>query len=164
MLRLALSEQSEEFRKTLRDWLANNTPPVETADTSLEQFERVGRAWQRQLADGRWLATHWPVEFGGRGLSLVEEAIVQEELVRVSAPQVLGLFGLTMVGPILISHGTKVQRERFLPRLLSGDDIWCQGFSEPGAGSDLAAVKARAVPVDGATNSLDRRFGPASRI
>ncbi len=149
MLRLALSEQSEEFRKTLRDWLANNTPPAEAADTSLEQFERIGRAWQRQLADGRWLATHWPIEFGGRGLSLVEEAIVQEELVRVSAPQVLGLFGLTMVGPILISHGTKVQRERFLPRLLSGDDIWCQGFSEPGAGSDLAAVKARAVPVDG---------------
>ena len=149
MLRLALSEKSESFRQSLRDWLAQNPPAQAAADTSLEAFEQVGREWQRKLAQGRWLGTHWPEKFGGRGLSLVEEAIVQEELVRVSAPQVLGLFGLTMVGPVLISHGSDAQRTRFLARILSGDDIWCQGFSEPGAGSDLAAVKARATPTDG---------------
>ncbi len=149
MLKLSLSETSEAFRASLREWLSKNPPPPTPSETSLEEFERVGRAWQRQLAAGRWIGTHWPSEFGGRGLSLVEEAIVQEELVRVSAPQVLGLFGLTMVGPVLISHGSKSQQERFLPKILSGDEIWCQGFSEPGAGSDLAAVRARAVAVDG---------------
>lgn len=149
MLRLALSEKSESFRQSLREWLAQNPPAQAAADTSLAAFEQVGREWQQKLAQGRWLGTHWPEQFGGRGLSLVEEAIVQEELVRVSAPQILGLFGLTMVGPVLISHGSDAQRTRFLARILSGDDIWCQGFSEPGAGSDLAAVKARATPVDG---------------
>lgn len=149
MLRLALSEKSESFRRSLREWLATNHPPATPGGTSLAEFERVGRDWQRKLAHGRWIGTHWPEQFGGRGLSLVEEAIVQEELVRVSAPQILGLFGLTMVGPVLISHGSEAQRSRFLARILSGDDIWCQGFSEPGAGSDLAAVKARATPADG---------------
>ena len=149
MLKLSLSESSEKFRASLREWLAKNPVPPSSSDTSLETFERVGRAWQRSLAAGGWLGTHWPKEYGGRGLTLVEEAIVQEELVRVSAPQILGLFGLTMVGPVLISHGSEAQKSRFLARILSGDDIWCQGFSEPGAGSDLAAVRCRAVPTDG---------------
>ncbi len=149
MLKLSLSESSERFRASLREWLAKNPAPLSANDTSLETFERVGRAWQHSLAAGGWLGTHWPKEYGGRGLTLVEEAIVQEELVRVAAPQILGLFGLTMVGPVLISHGTEAQKTRFLARILSGDDIWCQGFSEPGAGSDLAAVRCRAVPTDG---------------
>lgn len=149
MLRLSLSESSEEFRRSFREWLSANPAPQYAGDTSLDQFEKVGRVWQRSLASGGWLGTHWPKEFGGRGLSLVEEAIVQEELVRISAPQVLGLFGLTMVGPVLISHGSESQKSKFLARILSGEDIWCQGFSEPGAGSDLAAVRARATPVQG---------------
>lgn len=149
MLKLSLSESSEKFRASLREWLSSNPPPQSTNDTSLETFERIGRAWQRSLSSGGWLGTHWPKEYGGRGLTLVEEAIVQEELVRVGAPQVLGLFGLTMVGPVLISHGNDSQKKRFLARILSGEEIWCQGFSEPGAGSDLAAVRARAVPVEG---------------
>ncbi|MEN9845381.1 MAG: hypothetical protein RIS36_528 [Pseudomonadota bacterium] len=149
MLKLSLSESSERFRASLRAWLAKNPVPAASRDTSLETFERVGREWQRSLAAGGWLGTHWPKEYGGRGLTLVEEAIVQEELVRLSAPQILGLFGLTMVGPVLISHGSEAQKSRFLSRILSGDDIWCQGFSEPGAGSDLAAVRCRAVPTKG---------------
>jgi alkylation response protein AidB-like acyl-CoA dehydrogenase len=149
MLKLSLSERSEAFRSSFREWLASNPPPKASNDTSLEEFERTGREWQRLLSSGKWLGTHWPVEFGGRGLTLVEEAIVQEELVRVSAPQILGLFGLTMVGPVLISHGTPAQKTRFLEKILSGEEIWCQGFSEPGAGSDLAAVRARAIPVEG---------------
>ncbi len=148
MLKLSISEESEKFRFDLRAWLAQNPPPI-SSDTSLEAFERVGRTWQGMLAQSKWLGTHWPQEFGGRGLSLVEEAIVQEELVRVAAPQVLGLFGITMVGPVLIAHGTESQKKRFLGPILSGEEIWCQGFSEPAAGSDLAAVKARATPVAG---------------
>jgi alkylation response protein AidB-like acyl-CoA dehydrogenase len=148
VLQLAVSEASEKFRAEFRAWIANNPPP-QSDDTSLENFEKIGRAWQKQLASAGWLGTHWPSQYGGRGLSLVEEAIVQEELVRVSAPQILGLFGITMVGPVLIAHGNEQQKQRFLPKILSGEEIWSQGFSEPGAGSDLAAVKARALPVEG---------------
>lgn len=148
MLKLSVSKQSDDFRAEFRAWLAAHPPPASN-DTSLERFEKVGREWQRTLASASWLGTHWPSEYGGRGLSLVEEAIVQEELVRVSAPQILGLFGLTMVGPVLIAHGSTAQKTKHLSKILSGEEIWCQGFSEPGAGSDLAAVKARAVPVEG---------------
>ena len=148
MLKLTISSSSEGFRADFRSWLAAHPPP-RVDETSLTSFERIGRQWQQALASAGWIGTHWPKEYGGRGLSLVEEAIVQEELVRVAAPQILGLFGITMVGPVLISYGTSDQKERFLARILRGDDIWCQGFSEPGAGSDLAAVKTRAVPVEG---------------
>jgi len=148
MLKLTISKKSDDFRREFRIWLDNNPPP-RSEDSSLEQFERVGRAWQAKLSSAQWVGIHWPTAYGGRGLSLVEEAIAQEELVRVSAPQILGLFGLTMVGPVLIRHGTASQKERFLSRILSGEEIWCQGFSEPGAGSDLAAVKTRAVSVTG---------------
>ncbi len=148
MLKLAVSSKSEEFRLQFRAWLAQNPPPM-LKGTALAEFEQVGRSWQRTLSAANWLGSHWPVEYGGRGLSLVEEAIVQEELVRVAAPQILGLFGLTMVGPVLINYGTPEQKKRFLNKILSGDEIWCQGFSEPSAGSDLAAVKTSAVQVEG---------------
>jgi len=101
------------------------------------------------LAASNWVGVHWPTEYGGRGLSLVEEAVLQEELVNVSAPQLLGLFGLTMVGPVLIKHGTKEQKEKYLSKILTAEEIWCQGFSEPGAGSDLAAIKTKAVKAEG---------------
>lgn len=150
MFRLRLSHKVEEFRAELLQWLRANPPPPASHDGSLESFVREGRDWQRKLSSGRWLGVHWPSEFGGRGLSLVEEAVVQEELVRVQAPQVLGLFGLTMVGPVLIEHGSLEQKSRYLAKILSGEEIWCQGFSEPGAGSDLAAIKTRAeATVDG---------------
>ncbi|MBX7145020.1 MAG: acyl-CoA dehydrogenase family protein [Oligoflexia bacterium] len=143
MLRLSISTCSEEFRTAFRHWLQSNQPP-KANDASLSEFVRVGRAWQAQLAQGNWVGVHWPKEFGGRSLTLVEESIVQEELVRMRSPQLLGLFGLTMVGPVLIKHGSQSQKQRFLSNILSGSDIWCQGFSEPGAGSDLAAIKTKA--------------------
>ncbi len=149
MLQLSVSPQSESFRQGLREWLNKNPPPPRINESSLEDFQKVGREWQKQLSGGRWIGVHWPSEFGGRGLTLVEEAIVQEELVRVHSPQVLGLFGLTMVGPVLIRHGTEEQKKRFLSKILSGEEIWCQGFSETGAGSDLANVKTRADLVEG---------------
>lgn len=142
MLSLAISPEIEQLRAELRKWLAANPPPSQDSesDPGLAEFQNRGRVWQAKLASGKWLGLHWPVEFGGRGLSLVSEAVVQEELARAGCPQVLGLFGLTMVGPVLIEYGTVEQKTRFLQKILSGEEIWCQGFSEPGAGSDLAAV------------------------
>ena len=144
MLTLRVSPSVEAFRAECRQWLSQQSVPTYGGDPGLETFVRVGRQWQRDLASGRWIGTHWPTLHGGRGLSLVEEAVVQEELARVGAPQVLGLFGLTMVGPVLIQHGSDAQRSKHLAKILSADEIWCQGFSEPGAGSDLAAIRTRA--------------------
>src|SRR3990167_7738368 len=136
MIRLEISAQTEKFRSEFREWVKSHQPPRDSGDPSLSAFVERGRKWQGELAQGGWLGVHWPKEYGGRGLSLVEEAIVQEELVRVAAPQILGLFGITMVGPVLIEHGTDSQKKRFLAKILSAEEIWCQGFSEPGAGSD----------------------------
>ena len=150
MLKIDINPETEAFRKEFSHWLESNTPPeVEKGDTSLETFIERGRKWQSRLAADRWVAVHWPEEFGGRGLSLVEEAVIQEELVRCDSPQLLGLFGLTMVGPVLIQHGTTEQKNLFLNKILTAEEIWCQGFSEPGAGSDLAAIRTRADKVDG---------------
>ncbi len=149
MLQLDISPEIEAFREEFRVWLAAHPVPRAAKDSSLEAFIEVGRDWQRLLASGRWLGTHWPEEFGGRGRSLVEEAIVQEELARAGSPQILGLFGLTMVGPVLIKHGTQAQKSRFLAKILAAEEIWCQGFSEPSAGSDLANIKTKAHAVEG---------------
>lgn len=144
MLKLRISAEIEAFRAEFRSWLANNKPPSPGNDASLDTFIRQGKAWQATLAKSNWVGVHWPREYGGRSLNLVEEAVVQEELVRVDSPQILGLFGLTMVGPVLIKHGTDEQKKRYLSKILTADEIWCQGFSEPGAGSDLAAIKTKA--------------------
>jgi alkylation response protein AidB-like acyl-CoA dehydrogenase len=140
MLRVVASEATERFRQEFREWLATASLPAKPRDTSLEEFIKAGRAWQQFLSAERWIGVHWPESAGGRGLSLVEEAILQEELVRVKAPQMLGLFGLTMVGPVLIEHGTPEQKAKHLSAILKAEEIWCQGFSEPQAGSDLAAI------------------------
>ncbi|RIL08261.1 MAG: acyl-CoA dehydrogenase [Proteobacteria bacterium] len=144
MIQLRISSQVEEFRQSFRVWLQRNPPPKSEKDSSLQAFVKSGRDWQAKLASGNWVAVHWPKDYGGRALSLVEEAVVQEELVQVNSPQLLGLFGLTMVGPVLIAHGTTEQKSRYLQNILSAKEIWCQGFSEPGAGSDLANVSTKA--------------------
>ncbi|WKZ56878.1 MAG: acyl-CoA dehydrogenase family protein [Bdellovibrionota bacterium] len=143
MLRLTLGAELEALRQEFRSWVAAHPVP-RPKSAALDEFQRCGREWQRLLASGRWLGLSWPQAFGGRGLNLVADAVVQEEMVRANAPQVLGLFGLTMVGPVLIRHGTDAQRARFLAKILDASEIWCQGFSEPGAGSDLANVATRA--------------------
>ena len=144
MLQLSLSGSIEKFRLEFRGWLENHPVPTCDGDPGLDAFVHRGRTWQQELAEGGWVGVHWPQEYGGRGLSLIEEAIVQEELVRVASPQLLGLFGLTMVGPVLIQHGTQDQKKKFLADILHARTIWCQGFSEPGAGSDLAAIATKA--------------------
>jgi alkylation response protein AidB-like acyl-CoA dehydrogenase len=132
-----------EFRDELRSWLQENPPPDIEVAATVEDADAL-RTWQRALAAGRWVGIHWPVEYGGRGASLTQVAAYNEELARAQAPQILGRAGVSLVGPTLMAHGTETQRRQWMTRILSGDDIWCQLFSEPDAGSDLAALSTRA--------------------
>ena len=140
---LTFSDSEESFRSELRAWLVGNAPGPEPAE--LKEWVTFGKAWQRKLHRAGWCGVHWPVEYGGKGASLIEQIIFQQEMARAKAPMLINLAGLTMGGPVLIAHGTDEQKERHLSRILSADEIWCQGFSEPNAGSDLAALKTRAV-------------------
>jgi len=141
---LSFSERELAFRDELRAWLAANDPGPEPAE------ERAHYAWrrdfQRRLYEGGWAAVHWPPEHGGRGATLTESAIFFEELGRARAPLPANVLGILLGGPTLMTWGTDAQKDRFLGPILSGEEIWCQGFSEPDAGSDLAALKTRAVP------------------
>jgi alkylation response protein AidB-like acyl-CoA dehydrogenase len=102
------------------------------------------RQWQRRLYEGGWTGLSWPKEFGGVGATLLEQAVFVEERDRAKAPLDVGIVGTQMVGPMLIKHGSPEQKGKYLRRILSGEDLWCQGFSEPSAGSDLAALSTRA--------------------
>ncbi|TML29990.1 MAG: acyl-CoA dehydrogenase [Actinobacteria bacterium] len=139
---LTLSPEEEAFRDELRAWVAEHHPGREPeGDEAAFQFRRD---WQKQLYDAGWAGVSWPREYGGRGATLVEQAIFNEEMVRARAPQLANVLGLAMGGPTVIAHGTEEQRQRFLTPILSADEIWCQGFSEPDSGSDLAsAVQVR---------------------
>lgn len=145
MISLRVDQRSDALRRDLHKWLKSNPPPETATRFELRDFVEISTAWQKRLAAERWVGVHWPEQYGGRGLSLVEEAVVQEELAHARAPQLINLFGLTMVGPVLIKHGTEAQKIRFLSKILHADEIWCQGFSEPGAGSDLASLKTTAI-------------------
>ena len=149
----AYSEREEGFRRELREWLQRNLPehrkrfppsddeltfhPDKSFDSSL--------AWHKRLHAGGWVGIHWPKEYGGRGATLVEQMIFAEEMIGAGAPPGVNMIGLTMVGPAVIHHGTEEQKARRLRPILAADEIWCQGFSEPGAGSDLANLSTRAV-------------------
>jgi alkylation response protein AidB-like acyl-CoA dehydrogenase len=133
----------EEFRAELRRWLAAHPPPAFRVPTTADDAAML-RDWQRALHADGWVGIHWPVEHGGRGASPAQIATYNEELARADAPHLLGGVGLTLVGPTLITHGTDGQRAKWMPRILAADDVWCQLFSEPGAGSDLAALTTRA--------------------
>lgn len=130
------------FRGQAREWLRQAAIP--DAPMGFEERFKVLREWQRTLFDAGWMGIAWPVEVGGRGLSPRHQFTFAEELVRARAPMPIGLIGLDVVGPTITRYGTEEQRTSLLPRLLSGDDIWCQGFSEPGAGSDLASLRTSA--------------------
>jgi alkylation response protein AidB-like acyl-CoA dehydrogenase len=141
---LTFSSTETAFRDELRAWLADHAPgDPPRGDEDAEYAWR--RDWQRELHAGGWAGVHWPVEYGGRGATLTQSAIFFEELGRAGAPLPANVLGLLLGGPTLMVWGTDTQKDRYLPPILSADEIWCQGFSEPDAGSDLAALKTRAV-------------------
>jgi alkylation response protein AidB-like acyl-CoA dehydrogenase len=140
---LTPTPQEQSFRDELRAWIEANHPgPEPEGDVAGFEFRR---AWQRRLHEDDWAGVSWPKEYGGRGATLVEQAIYNEELARAQAPSTANVLGLAMGGPTVIAHGTEEQKQRYLEPILSADEIWCQGFSEPEAGSDLASLKTRAV-------------------
>jgi len=144
---LTLTPQETAFRDELRSWLADHVPPrweAEHLRDSMEERFAFLRRWQKTVFDAGWAGIAWPREYGGRGATLMEQAIFSEEMARAGAPPLANTLGLSLVGPTIIHFGTDAQKTRFLPNILSADEIWCQGFSEPNAGSDLANVRTRA--------------------
>ncbi len=151
---LTPTEGERELRASCRSWLRANLPweygrglPPRFDDLADEVA--FGRDWQAQLAAGRWVGVAWPTEFGGRDAGPIGHYIVTEELARARAPELVGRIGVNLVGPTILAHGTDEQRARWLPRILSAAEIWCQLFSEPGAGSDLSSLTTTAQRVDG---------------
>lgn len=144
---LSFTPSELAFREEVRAWLAANpsdTDP-ELFSHDLETRVAAGRRWQRRMCDAGWVGVGWPREHGGRGATLTEEIVFHQEVARAGAPELVNVVGINMLGPLLIQYGRPDQKERFLPGILNGDDIWCLGMSEPGAGSDLASLKTRAV-------------------
>ena len=145
---LSLRPEDEAFAQSFREWLAAHPhrPPVfvDLADEVV-----WGRQWQAMLAADRWVGVHWPHAYGGRSATPVQVALYQSEYARSQAPQPVNRVGINLVGPTLLAHGTEDQRVRYLPSILSAEEIWCQLFSEPDAGSDLASLSTRATPVEG---------------
>ena len=145
---LTYSKEDEAFRKEVRTWLKHNLPKKDKAISDLPPHnpERIkrGKEWQRKLYDAGYVAMSWPKEYGGQSADVMRQTIVNEEMVLARAPGLVGASGLTMLGPTLIQYGTEEQKRRYLPKILTAEEIWCQGYSEPGAGSDLASLRTRA--------------------
>ncbi|MGO9449487.1 MAG: acyl-CoA dehydrogenase family protein [Candidatus Binataceae bacterium] len=141
--------EDEQFRAEFRAWLDKNRPDhqAEDLDTFAEDEgewnQRV--AWFRKLASGGWTGIDWPKEYGGRGASILQTIVYHQELARVHAPLPFIGSGMSLMGPTLMHWGTEEQRRRHIPKILSGEEIWCQGYSEPGSGSDLASLQTRAI-------------------
>ena len=154
---LKFSAEDEEYRQRLRTWLKENLGGGGTGGSAnglMKQAEQDpeaakdplagARAWPRKLHDAGYVGLPWPKAYGGQDASLTEQVICAEEMARVRTPPLINTIGLTIIGPTLVQHGTEEQKKRFLPRILRADDLWCQGFSEPEAGSDLASLRCRA--------------------
>ncbi|HEY3144232.1 MAG TPA: acyl-CoA dehydrogenase family protein [Acidimicrobiales bacterium] len=145
---LTFTAEEEAFAAEVRDWLAANldAPPE---FSRLEDEVAWGRAWQAKLASARWVGIHWPAHYGGRGASPVQTAIFNREYARARAPQPVNRVGINLAGPTLLAYGTDEQKSRWLAPILTADELWCQLFSEPDAGSDLASLRTLARRVDG---------------
>ena len=150
---LGFTPEEEAFRHEVRTWLEGNLPP-EWGNRGIggyreEEDTEIQREWQRRLYEGGWLKLGWPKEAGGRGATPVMQAIYQEEMVKSGTPAILGRLGVTLLAPTLLVHGSEWQKQTYIEKILSGEIIACQGFSEPDAGSDLAGLRTRAERKDG---------------
>jgi alkylation response protein AidB-like acyl-CoA dehydrogenase len=143
-MRLEYTERQRAFRGEIREWLAANAPRQPLASFDTEAGFAEHRAWERKLFSGRWSAVTWPREMGGRGCDLIEWLIFEEEYWGAGAPLRVNQNGIFLLAPTLFEFGTKEQQDTYLPRMAAVDDLWCQGWSEPDAGSDLAGIKSRA--------------------
>src|SRR5207245_2342212 len=145
---LTYTPEELAFQREVRAWLKRSVPKRQRDDRPIEFGDprRIAeaKAWQRKVYEAGYLALAWPREYGGQGADIMRQTIVNEEMVRARAPGLIGLLGISMVGPTLIQHGSEEQRRRHLPTILTAEEIWCQGYSEPGAGSDLASLRTRA--------------------
>jgi alkylation response protein AidB-like acyl-CoA dehydrogenase len=145
-VRLSDAPEVAAYRASVRDWIAGHLPGGWDPGRALTEEERwgwFGREWERGLHEGGLNGASWPVDAGGRGLTLDHEVVILEEMARAGVPESVNYLAKTMLGPTLMDHGSDDQRMRFLRGVLDGSTMWCQGFSEPNAGSDLAAVEAR---------------------
>ena len=140
------SEKDENFRKEVKDWLDETLP--KSLSEKVKKYQRLTKEdyeiFMNNLTAKGWLAWHWPKEYGGTGWNAIEKHIFEEEIIKASAPRIVP-FGVNMLGPVLIEFGTEEQKNYYLPRILSNEDWWAQGYSEPGAGSDLASLKTTAI-------------------
>jgi len=141
-------DTDRQFREELLGWLSSTPHDAVPAVGQDQEFEQR-REWQRRLAGGGWAAVGWPAQYGGRDASATQSAIFFEEIARIGAPLPANVLGLLLAGPTILHWGTAEQKERYLPPIISADEIWCQGFSEPDSGSDLASVSTRATPTPG---------------
>jgi len=149
------SDEAEAFRGEFRSWLEANQPPRRSADADDDIGSEIVRTdendwkfsldWHRKMNSGGWVGINWPKEYGGRGATLEQMVVYNEEMVRAHTPGIVNGLGIMLVGPTLIHWGTEEQKQRFVPKILSAEEIWCQGYSEPGAGSDVASLNTRAV-------------------
>jgi alkylation response protein AidB-like acyl-CoA dehydrogenase len=146
-----LTPEQQSFRDEVRSWLSKNLPEdwsskVQAAsDVPREEAYDFLRAWQRKMYEAGFVGLTWPKESGGRGLTFMEEMILQEEMALAKAPPVLNILAVGMAGPTINAYGTEEQKKRYPAKMLSCEEIWCQGYSEPNSGSDLAALQTRAV-------------------
>ncbi|MBK5115664.1 MAG: acyl-CoA dehydrogenase family protein [Thermoleophilia bacterium] len=145
---LTLTSDEQAFRDEVRTWLEDNHPGAGPEGDDSVRFE-FQRDWQRKMHADGWAGVSWPKEYGGRGASLLEQTIFYSEMAAAKVPPPANILGLVMGGPVVMAHGDESQKERFLEPILSAEEIWCQGFSEPESGSDLASLKTKATKVDG---------------
>ncbi|HQT99949.1 MAG TPA: acyl-CoA dehydrogenase family protein, partial [Acidimicrobiales bacterium] len=140
--------EAESFRADIRNWLKENLPEGwfdEGFSLSADERKHFNETWTEKLFAGGWICAGWPTEYGGKGLSLMEQVVLNEEFAKAGAPMRADFFGDTLVGPTILQWGTEAQKKEFIPGILQGTIAWCQGFSEPNSGSDLASLKTTAV-------------------
>jgi alkylation response protein AidB-like acyl-CoA dehydrogenase len=143
-MELIYTPQQQDFRMEVRDWLREHVPAEKLPSFDTEEGFAAHREWEKTLASGNWGMVTWPKEYGGRGCGLIEWLIFEEEYYRAGAPLRVNQNGIFLLGPTLMEYGTPAQKERFISAMAAGDEMWAQGWSEPGAGSDMAAIRCRA--------------------
>jgi len=147
-MRLAFNDEELAFQKEVRDWLAANMPPEVAEESRRSRTSHVSKErllqWQKKLASRGWLCPNWPKEYGGPGWNSTQKFIFEMEMARADSPY-LSSFSIKMVAPVLMKYGSAAQKQRFLPKIAAAEELWCQGYSEPGSGSDLASLRTKAV-------------------